>query len=97
MTIPKFSREEAFLLCEVHAGRYFQPHEGLLWSDVASAIDLYQAADKRGVDGKALIEKLRGLDSQSSRRLCDCISLAWSETSAELTEALRNQGLSITP
>ena len=97
MTMPKFSREEAFLLCEVRAGHYFQPHEGLLWSDVASAIDLYQAADKSGVDGNVLVEKLRALDQQSSRRICDCIALAWNEKSVELTEALRSHGLNITP
>ena len=96
MILPKFSKEEAFLLSEVGAGHYFQPHEAeSLWSDVASAVAIYGAADKRGLDGDVLIEKLRSLDQQSSLNLCGALARAWNRKDMELIEALMIEGVSI--
>ena len=96
MILPQFSKEEAFLLSEVRAGHYFQPHEAeSLWSDVASAVAIYGAANKRGLIGDALIEKLRSLDQGSSLNLWGALARAWNRKDMELTEALMIEGASI--
>lgn len=76
--LPKFSEAEACLLLDVCNGVFFDPRIiPLLWAQVADAIDLYHYDKQWGIDGSALIEKLRALSPCQCTAVVDAIERAW--------------------
>lgn len=51
----------------------------MLWAEVTDAIKLNQADTKHGVDGAALVEKLRGLTYAQAVALVDSVERWWLE------------------
>ena len=79
-SLPKFSMGEAMLLADVLNGTIHMPYSAsLLWAEVSDALqDGYDA--KWGVDGSALVERLRKLTPFECMAIADAIERAWNDS-----------------
>lgn len=69
---------EACLLCDVLAGTLMDASSAtMLWAEVADGIQLDGLADKWGVDGDALVARLKGLDRLTCLALVDAAERFW--------------------
>ena len=69
---------EAWLICDACNGTLFEPHTvSLLWATVDDAVRLNALDHKWGVDGPALVAKLRGLSYCQSLALVDAVERFW--------------------
>jgi hypothetical protein len=74
---PLFSPEECGLLIDVGNGTLYYPYSiALVWAEVADSIS-EGYAEKWGVDGPVLVEKLRALDYIHTCALVDAIERWW--------------------
>ena len=80
-TLPEIqlSVPEAMLIVDALNGTVFYDAGSatLLWASVEDSIRLDGLADKWGVDGKALVEKLRGLTPAQSLAVIDAAERFW--------------------
>ena len=82
---------EASLVVDACNGILFEPWSvSLLWATVDDAIRLEGLADKWGVDGPALVERLRGLSYCQTLAVVDAVERYWQAPDGE---ALRRVGL----
>ncbi len=94
------SEGEALLLCDSLNGVLHEPHTvSLLWAGVADSIELEELDKKWGVDGKALVEKLRAMDYWQALSLIDAVTRWWNvqQNHEDRTGNLRAVGLIPTP
>lgn len=61
----------------------------LLWANIEDAIKLDGLTEKWGVDGKELIDKLRGLSAMPCMALADAAERFWSLKDVPLPDAVR--------
>ncbi len=72
------TREEALLVCDALNGTLHEPETmRLVWAQVEDACRLDQLDRKWGVDGAALVEKLKGLDELASAAVVDATERFW--------------------
>jgi len=89
------SEAEASLLVDALNGILIEPHTAaLLWANVAEAIRLEGLDRKWGVDGDALVAKLRGMCPGKLFAIGHAVETFWRSCSGrELREGLRAAGL----
>lgn len=88
------SEAEAGLVADALNGILLEPHTmRLLWANVADAIRLQGLDRKWGVDGEALVEKLRALTPGQIWALADAAERFWVAPAAPTAERLRQVGL----
>lgn len=95
-SLPTFTLGEAVLLVDVMNGHIVMPYSvSLLWAEVSDALpDGY--AEKWGVDGPALVERLRKLTPFECMAVADAVERAWNSASYQVTnmeEKVRKVGL----
>lgn len=96
--LPTFAPNEALLMADALNGTLIEPHTArLVWAEIDDAVRLDGLAVKWGVDGPALIRRLRD-DLTPFERLsvCDAVERAWRVTeqdAIDMGEALRRVGL----
>ena len=77
-SLPTFSENEAMLLVDAMNGCILDYHtSGLLWANIADAVDSDHLDEKWHVDGKALVEQLRALTPFEQWAIYDAIQRAW--------------------
>lgn len=90
----ELSEAEASLVCDALNGTLFEPHTiRLLWAEVDDAIRHDGLAEKWGVDGPALVERLRSLTPGQAYALVDAVERFWLDASSPASERLRTAGL----
>ena len=71
------SREEVLLLLDISNGTLWEPHSiPMLWSEVEDSLE-DGLAEKWGVDGPALVERLKGLTAGQAFAIVDALERAW--------------------
>ena len=95
--LPTFSMAEAMLIVDAMNGIILEPMTiQLLWANVADAIELDGLDQKWHVDGKSLIQRLRGLSRVEHMALFDAIERAWNSATYRIDsmeERVRKVGL----
>lgn len=95
LALPTFTESEASLIVDALNGVMTEPHTaGLLWAQVDDfARD--GGMTKWGVDGRALVERLRALSPFAQLAIADAVERAWHllGTGADLADVLRSVGL----
>lgn len=95
-SLPAFSAPDASLIVDACNGWFVEPHSApLLWAEVADAISLDGLDAKWGVDGPALVARLRALTPFEALAVCDAIERAWKHLGAgeDIAATLRAIGL----
>ncbi|WP_374713122.1 hypothetical protein [Symbiobacterium terraclitae] len=85
---------EACLICDVLNGTLMDASSvAMLWAEVADGIRLDGLDKKWGVDGEALVKRLKGLDRLTCLALVDAAERFWvaAPSSQESTEVLVRQ------
>lgn len=76
--MPKFSEPEASLIVDALNGTLSEPHTAhLLWAEIDDAIQLDQLDKKWGVDGPALVQRLRSLSPFEAMAVVDAAERFW--------------------
>lgn len=89
----QLTEAEASLLCDASNGTLWEPASiPLLWAGVDDAIRLHGVDRQWGVDGPALVARLRALDAGASWALVDAVERFWRNPNPR-AEALRRVGL----
>ncbi len=89
----ELSEAEASLICDALNGTLMDPHSyRLLWAEVADAVRLDGLDAKWGVDGDALVERLRALSPGAMMAVVDAVERFWLSPNP-LGENLRRVGL----
>jgi hypothetical protein len=89
----QLSEAEASLIADAGNGVLWEAHTvPLLWAQVADAIQDEGLDRKWGVNGAALVERLRGLNYAQALAVTDAITRYWREPNP-IDEALRRVGL----
>lgn len=84
---------EAALICDAANGTLWEPHTlRLLWAEVADAL-VDGLAAKRGVDGPALVARLRALTPTQAAAVADAAERYWLAPGDDLDATLRAVGL----
>ncbi len=88
------SEAEASLVCDACNGTLFDATNlRLLWAEVADAIRLDHLDAKWGVDGHALVERLRSLSPAQTWALVDAVERYWRAPEQPIREGLARVGL----
>ena len=91
-SLPTFTEPEASLLMDACNGWHIEPHTApLLWAQIADSL-ADGLAEKWGVDGPALVARLRALSYAQALAICDAVEVAW-RSGLPTGEALRRVGL----
>lgn len=96
---PNFSQAEAHLLVDALSGIITEPHTAqLLWAVVDDAIRLGRLDEKWGVDGWALVQRLRhDLTPFESLAVSDAVERVWSQMAdakiTPITDVMMRVGL----
>lgn len=78
LTRQRFTEQEASLLCEALNGSMVEPHSAsLLWAEIDDAITMDDLAGKWGVDGVALVARLRALTPFEALAVEDAVERWW--------------------
>lgn len=93
-SLPQFTENEGLLMMDATNGTIFPDVIGyqLLWIEVADHCRLNGAAEHWGVDGPALVERLKALDPGATAAVVDALERAWRMQKAP-GDALREVGL----
>ena len=92
--LPAFSEAEASLIVDACNGWLVEPHSApLLWAEVDDAIRSDGLATKWGVDGPALVARLRALTPFEALAVCDSVERFWRHPEIPTDENLRRVGL----
>lgn len=93
---PKFSEGEAMLIADVLNGTIHMPYSvSLLWAEISDALQ-EGYAEKWGVDGPVLVERLRKLTVFECMAVADAIERAWNAGTyqvGDMSARLRQVGL----
>lgn len=82
-----FTVEEACLLADALNGILIDANTvQLLWANVSDAVSLDRLDQKWGVDGQALVEKLRGLNDIQAMAVADAVERFWEEPEGDIKE-----------
>lgn len=87
------SHAEALALCDVLNGTFMDETTArLLWAEVEDACRMEGLADKWGIDGPALVAKLKAMSLVQCMAIIDAATRAWlmaSQGEMEMDEAVR--------
>jgi hypothetical protein len=91
----ELSEPEALLVCDALNGLWITEAAAvrLLWAEVADAIAHDRLDAKWGVDGEALVAKLRRLTPGQRLALLDAVERFWQQPDRPAAEVLREVGL----
>ena len=91
----ELTEQECLLLCDALNGTIMEPHTiRLLWATVADAVQLDGLDRKWGVDGEALVAKLRGYSYPQQLAIVDAVERWWAlADKSDRAASLREVGL----
>jgi hypothetical protein len=93
-SLPKFSQSEAMLIADALNGSLNEVHSmRLLWASIQEAIEYDGLDQKWGVDGAALVARLRALSLAEVYAVTDAIERAWIGRDGTMPERLAALGL----
>lgn len=91
---PKFRQSEAMLIADALNGSLNEVHSmRLLWASIQEAIEYDGLDQKWGVDGAALVARLRALSLAEIYAVTDAIERAWLGRDGSMPERLAALGL----